>query len=48
VQLIAAETRFPHDIYAVGRFGDDPDNTAFLGLDAAIYRRSPFRRDRRG
>jgi SAM-dependent methyltransferase len=43
LQLLACETRFPHDIYVLGRFAAQrPDNTAFL----AIPRRSPFRGDR--
>jgi SAM-dependent methyltransferase len=45
VELLAAETRFPHDIYVLGRWpqtGDRADNAAFL----AERRRSPFRADR--
>ncbi|HEV2974905.1 MAG TPA: methyltransferase domain-containing protein [Solirubrobacteraceae bacterium] len=46
LELIACETRFPHDIYVLGRWpasGERPDNTAFL----ASPRRSPFSADRR-
>jgi SAM-dependent methyltransferase len=43
LELLAAETRFPHDIYVLGRFASTPpDNTAFL----AQRRPSPFRTDR--
>ncbi|HEY3866342.1 MAG TPA: methyltransferase domain-containing protein [Solirubrobacteraceae bacterium] len=45
LELIAAETRFPHDIYVLGRWpaGEGrPDNAAFL----AARRPSPFRADR--
>jgi SAM-dependent methyltransferase len=45
LQLLAVETRFPHDIYVLGRFarpGNPPDNAAFL----ATRRPSPFRVDR--
>jgi SAM-dependent methyltransferase len=46
LELIAAETRFPHDIYVLGRWpadGGRADNAAFL----AARQRSPFRVDRR-
>jgi SAM-dependent methyltransferase len=45
VELLAAETRFPHDIYVLGRWpetGDRADNAAFL----TERRSSPFRADR--
>lgn len=46
LELLAAETRFPHDIYVLARFPrsatDTPDNAAFL----AASRPSPFRTDR--
>jgi SAM-dependent methyltransferase len=45
LELLAVETRFPHDIYLLARWPDSerrPDNTAFL----AARRRSPFRVDR--
>jgi SAM-dependent methyltransferase len=44
VELLAAETRFPHDIYVLGRWpetSDRADNVAFL----AGRRSSPFRTD---
>jgi SAM-dependent methyltransferase len=44
LELVAAETRFPCDIYALGRWaapGREPDNGPFL----AARRRSPFRVD---
>lgn len=47
LELRAAETRFPHDIYVLGRWpseGARPDNSTIL----AAPRRSPFRVDRRG
>jgi len=43
LELVAAETRFPHDIYVLARFADAPDNRAFL----AQRRPSPFPTDRR-
>jgi SAM-dependent methyltransferase len=46
IELLACETRFPHDIYVLGRFpaADDPrpDNGAIL----SVARRGPFRTDR--
>ncbi|MCW2982758.1 MAG: hypothetical protein JWR63_328 [Conexibacter sp.] len=46
LELLACETRFPHDIYVLARFPrgatDRSDNAAFL----ATARRSPFRSDR--
>ena len=45
LELLFAETRFPHDIYALGRWPADgqlPDNRAFL----AKRRPSPFSSDR--
>jgi hypothetical protein len=45
LELLAVETRFPHDIYVLGRWpsgGRAPDNSSFL----AERRRSPFRVDR--
>jgi SAM-dependent methyltransferase len=45
LELIAAETRFPHDIYVIGRWTSTdgrPDNTKLL----ATRQRSPFRADR--
>lgn len=43
LELLAAQTRFPHDIYVLARFAPErPDNTAFL----AAHRRSPFASDR--
>jgi SAM-dependent methyltransferase len=45
LELLAVETRFPHDIYVLGRWppaGAQADNTAFL----AQTRRSPFSADR--
>jgi SAM-dependent methyltransferase len=44
LELLAAETRFPHDIYVLARFVDAADNAAFL----AQRRPSPFPTDRRG
>jgi SAM-dependent methyltransferase len=44
LELLAAETRFPHDIYVLGRWaapGQRPDNRVFL----AARRRSPFQAD---
>jgi len=46
LELLACETRFPHDIYALARWpadGEQADNGAFL----AAPRRSPFSADRR-
>jgi SAM-dependent methyltransferase len=46
LELLACETRFPHDIYVLGRWpsdGEQLDNAAFL----ATPRRSPFSADRR-
>jgi SAM-dependent methyltransferase len=46
LELLACETRYPHDIYVLARFPrsatDTADNSAFLG----IARTSPFRADR--
>jgi SAM-dependent methyltransferase len=45
LELIAVETRFPHDIYVLGRWPNElqrPDNAAFL----AAHRPSPFRVDK--
>ncbi|HWY89503.1 MAG TPA: methyltransferase domain-containing protein [Solirubrobacteraceae bacterium] len=45
LELLAAETRFPHDIYCLAKWpkdGQRPNNAAFL----AARRRSPFRVDR--
>jgi SAM-dependent methyltransferase len=45
LELLAVETRFPHDIYVLGRWpsgGQAPNNSSFL----AERRRSPFRVDR--
>jgi hypothetical protein len=43
LELLACETRHPHDIYVLARFAARPaDNTTFLGA----ARRSPFRTDR--
>ncbi len=45
LELLAVETRFPHDVYLLARWPDAKrrsDNTAFL----AARRRSPFRVDR--
>lgn len=46
LELLACETRFPHDVYVLARFpagdGERPDNVAFL----AAGRPSPFRGDR--
>jgi SAM-dependent methyltransferase len=45
LELVACETRFPHDIYVLGRWpssGERPDNAAFF----ATPRRSPFSADR--
>jgi SAM-dependent methyltransferase len=45
LQLLAAETRFPHDIYVLGRWpgaGERAENAAFI----AARRPSPFRVDR--
>jgi hypothetical protein len=51
LQLLAAEARWPHDIYVLARFPETaaarPDNAAFLDPRAAATRRSPFRSDRR-
>jgi SAM-dependent methyltransferase len=47
LELIAAETRFPHDVYVLGRWsaeGQRADNAEFL----ATRRPSPFSADRRG
>jgi SAM-dependent methyltransferase len=47
LELIATETRFPHDIYVLGRWaspGEAADNATFL----AARRRSPFRADTLG
>jgi SAM-dependent methyltransferase len=46
LELICAETRFPHDIYVLGRWPAAharPDNSAFV----AAHHPSPFRIDRR-
>ena len=43
VQVLAAETRLPHDIYVLGQWSDSPENEAF----AEAARRSPFGADRR-
>jgi hypothetical protein len=49
LQLLAAEVRYPHDIYVLGRWAEGPpDNRAFLSPGAAHARRSPFRVDRSG
>jgi SAM-dependent methyltransferase len=45
LELLAAETRFPHDIYAMGRWpanAEPPDNEQFL----ASPHSTPFRADR--
>jgi hypothetical protein len=46
LQLLACETRFPHDIYVLAQFADDggarPDNGVLL----TEARRGPFRTDR--
>jgi SAM-dependent methyltransferase len=50
LELLAAETRWPHDIYVLARFpaaGEPlPDNARYLGRGAPAVRRSPFRSDR--
>ena len=47
VQVEALETRWPHDIYALGRFGDAPDNERWLDpATSPALRASPFRADR--
>lgn len=50
VELLAAEARWPHDIYVLARFraagAPRPDNGRFLGPRARAARRSPFRSDR--
>lgn len=50
LELLAAEARWPHDIYVLARFPADgvprPDNTRFLGPGARAVGRSAFRSDR--
>lgn len=50
LQLLAAEARWPHDIYVLARFpaagAQRPDNARCLGPRAPAARRSPFRSDR--
>lgn len=50
LQLLAAEARWPHDIYVLARFpaagAQRPDNARWLGPRAPAARRSPFRSDR--
>ena len=49
LELLAAEARWPHDVYVLARFpaGDAkrPDNARFLGPRAPNLPRSPFRSD---
>lgn len=49
LRLLAAQARWPHDIYVVARFTADdeprPDNARFLGPRAAAVGRSPFGSD---
>jgi SAM-dependent methyltransferase len=49
--LLAAEARWPHDIYVLARFpaagAPPPDNARFLGSRAPAVRRSAFRSDSR-
>lgn len=50
LELLAAEARWPHDIYVLARFPGGgtqrPDNARFLGPRARAARRSPFGSDR--
>lgn len=47
LQVEALETRWPHDIYALGRFTDDPDNAGWLDpRTSPALRASPFKVDR--
>jgi len=50
LQLLAAEARWPHDIYVLARFpaagAMRPDNARFLGPRAAATPHSPFQSDR--
>jgi SAM-dependent methyltransferase len=46
IQLDAVEVRYPHDIYVLGRFAAEPDNTALRGSRAAWRAGSPFAFDR--
>lgn len=50
LELLAAEVRWPHDIYALARFpfhtAPRPDNARLLDPRAALPRRSPFGADR--
>jgi SAM-dependent methyltransferase len=50
VEILAAEVRYPHDAYCLARFadpGDPPVNTHWLDVSHPVWRRSPFRIDRR-
>jgi SAM-dependent methyltransferase len=51
LDVLAAEARWPHDIYALARLPEPgepaPDNSAILTGEAGLGRRSPFRADRR-
>jgi SAM-dependent methyltransferase len=50
LELLAAEARWPHDIYVLARFpaagAERPDNGRFVGPRGRATRRSPFRSDR--
>src|SRR4051794_35301722 len=50
LEILAAEVRYPHDAYCLARFtepGDPPVNTHWLDPAHPVWRRSPFRIDRR-
>jgi SAM-dependent methyltransferase len=46
IELLEVEVRYPHDIYVLGRFAAEPDNTALRGSRAAWRAGSPFAVDR--
>lgn len=50
LEIIAAEVRYPHDIYCLARFADpgaSTANAAWLDRGHPVWRTSPFRIDRR-
>jgi SAM-dependent methyltransferase len=50
LEILAAEVRYPHDAYCLARFADPDDppvNTHWLDPAHPVWKRSPFRIDRR-
>ena len=46
LQVLAVEVRYPHDIYVLGQWAEQPDNERFLADRPGYARRSPFAADR--